>query len=147
MQQYITNTNKQAHYLQMDHVFTMAAIKNNILPALKIVIAGAGLGGLSCAIACALSGHSVTVVESTKKLVEVRWLVTNLLLLSETDGFGRYRLAQDFKLRRMRLDCYRHGVYLTLCGKPQRSQRMLQYTDIQTARFLPWKMISTRKCE
>ena len=39
---------------------------------LRIVIVGAGLGGLSAAIACALAGHDVIVLEGAKQLAEVR---------------------------------------------------------------------------
>lgn len=39
--------------------------------ALKILVVGAGLGGLSAGISCALSGHTVTVVESANELAEV----------------------------------------------------------------------------
>lgn len=38
---------------------------------LKVIIIGAGLSGLSAAIACALSGHDVIVLEGAKELAEV----------------------------------------------------------------------------
>jgi salicylate hydroxylase len=38
---------------------------------LNIVIVGAGLGGLSAAIACALAGHNVVVLETVPALAEV----------------------------------------------------------------------------
>lgn len=38
---------------------------------LKIIIIGAGLSGLTAAIQCALSGHSVLVLEQAKELAEV----------------------------------------------------------------------------
>jgi salicylate hydroxylase len=38
---------------------------------LRILIVGAGLGGLSAAISCAVAGHEVVVLEGTKQLAEV----------------------------------------------------------------------------
>ena len=39
---------------------------------LKVVIVGAGLGGLACAIALARRGHTVLVLEQAPELAEVR---------------------------------------------------------------------------
>lgn len=49
------------------------AVKKNITSGtpLKIIINGAGLGGLGAAIALARKGHEVTVFESAKALSEV----------------------------------------------------------------------------
>lgn len=38
---------------------------------LHVIVVGAGLSGIATAISCALSGHSVTVLESAKELAEV----------------------------------------------------------------------------
>lgn len=38
---------------------------------LKIIIVGAGLGGLSASISCALAGHNVVILEGAKQLAEV----------------------------------------------------------------------------
>ena len=40
-----------------------------------MLVVGAGLAGLASAISTALSGHRVTVVESAKELLEVRYLL------------------------------------------------------------------------
>jgi heterodisulfide reductase subunit A-like polyferredoxin len=38
---------------------------------LEVIVVGAGLAGLAAAISISLSGHSVTVLESAKELLEV----------------------------------------------------------------------------
>lgn len=38
---------------------------------LDVIVIGAGLGGLSAAISCALGGHNVTVLEGARELAEV----------------------------------------------------------------------------
>lgn len=40
---------------------------------LKIIIIGAGLGGLACAIQCKLAGHDVLILEQAKEIGEVRY--------------------------------------------------------------------------
>lgn len=40
---------------------------------LDLFVVGAGISGLATAISTALSGHNVTVFESAKELLEVRW--------------------------------------------------------------------------
>lgn len=56
---------------------TMTAKEQNYLPSaansirLDIIIVGAGMGGLSASIECALSGHHVTVLEAARELAEV----------------------------------------------------------------------------
>jgi len=39
----------------------------------KVIIVGAGIGGLQTALALAADGHTVTVLESAKSFEEVRW--------------------------------------------------------------------------
>lgn len=38
---------------------------------LSVVVVGAGIAGLSAAVACALGGHQVTVLEGAKELAEI----------------------------------------------------------------------------
>lgn len=54
--------------------------------ALKIVVVGAGLGGLSAGISCVLSGHTVTVVESANELSEVSCWIAGTFLVRESNS-------------------------------------------------------------
>lgn len=47
---------------------------------LKVLVVGAGIGGLQTALALATDGHSVVVFESVKEFLEVRIRKDNLLL-------------------------------------------------------------------
>jgi salicylate hydroxylase len=67
---------------------------------LAVGIVGAGMSGLSTAIACALGGHSVTIFEGAKELAEVGGLSVVLLNMSQTIAKWLSRLALAFKLRR-----------------------------------------------
>lgn len=54
---------------------------------LRIIIVGAGLGGLSAAISCAVAGHNVVVLEGAKKLAEV--CVKYLCCKKSADDVGK----------------------------------------------------------
>jgi 2-polyprenyl-6-methoxyphenol hydroxylase-like FAD-dependent oxidoreductase len=57
---------------------------------LKIVIVGAGMGGLEAALALAADGHGVTVLEGAEKFEEVRCLQPQVVH-SNTERIGRGR--------------------------------------------------------
>ena len=58
----VDRQNAGDHYCNVDGPAT---------PQLRIIIVGAGLSGLSAGIQCALSGHSVLILESAKEMGEV----------------------------------------------------------------------------
>ena len=57
---------------------------------LKIVIVGAGMGGLEAALALAADDHEVTVLEGAEKFEEVRCLQPQVVS-SNTERIGRGR--------------------------------------------------------
>jgi len=52
-------------------ILVLAMSTSSAAEKLKIVVVGAGLGGLSAAISCSLAGHVVIVLEAAKELAEV----------------------------------------------------------------------------
>ena len=67
---------------------------------LKVVIVGAGMGGLEAALALAADGHGVTVLEGAEKFEEVRYLQPQLVAggISNTEriGWGRNQSTAEF---------------------------------------------------
>lgn len=51
---------------------------------LKVLVVGAGIGGLQTALALATDGHDVDVFESVKEFLEV-WMMKDGLLLNAVD--------------------------------------------------------------
>jgi len=57
--------------------------KKTIASPLKVIIVGAGLGGLSAAISCALAGHDVLVLEGARELAEVSTIRNGVLEIDD----------------------------------------------------------------
>lgn len=51
--------------------------QNKIMKSLKIVIVGAGIGGLEAALALAEDGHQVLVLDAVPEFTEVRYSSSN----------------------------------------------------------------------
>jgi monoamine oxidase len=81
--------------LQHQSQLRFIAMKN-----LKIVIVGAGMGGLEAALALAADGHGVTVLEGAEKFEEVRCLQIQLVAdgshNTERIGRGRNQSTAEF---------------------------------------------------
>lgn len=90
---------------------------------LQILIVGAGLSGIAAAISCAISGHSVQVIEQARELAEVSFR-----------NYGSDTLARRTeKIPRSVLDCrlllmhpvyFDIGIYRNLCGGLLLSRRL-----------------------
>jgi 2-polyprenyl-6-methoxyphenol hydroxylase-like FAD-dependent oxidoreductase len=69
-------------------------VRDNMVP-FKVVVIGAGLGGLACAIACCRAGLNVEIFEKAPKIEQVRRIQ---LILSKTLILTiSKRLAQEYK--------------------------------------------------
>ncbi len=53
---------------------------------LRVIVVGAGIGGLTAAVACKEKGFTVTVLEATEKFTHVSLTVFTLML--KTDAYG-----------------------------------------------------------
>lgn len=63
--------NNPRGWRQVEGKFHSNSIQNARLKNDKVIIIGAGLGGLGAAISISLAGHNVTVLESASEIAEV----------------------------------------------------------------------------
>ncbi|KAF1355206.1 hypothetical protein BDV97DRAFT_345000 [Delphinella strobiligena] len=94
----------------------MASVVSSGQP-LDIIVIGAGLGGLSAAISCALGGHEVTVLEGARELAEIGaglQITPNGSRLFQKWGIDHILKPQAAEPTLLAVHCYHDGKILAM---------------------------------
>lgn len=107
---------------------------------MKVVIVGAGLGGIACGIACRRQGLDVTIFERAPELSEACDPSDSTLSFKhKTDR--RHRLGQAFKFRLMHVACWIISVSLKRSNAKQ--LRFLPATSVAGIMAISWLHANT----
>lgn len=124
-----------AHYASSNRTLT-----SSMTCSLNIIIVGAGLSGLSAAIACARGGHAVLVIEAAKELAEVSGTAY------KTTVSHMHRLEQDYRSRQMAASCSKNGAFSRSCGTKQLSRPFWQLGGTPMVQSSRGQMTSISTC-